>query len=42
MNVFPKWLLFFVFLILVPGSNAQNPVFAGAAPSLEAGIGYSY
>ena len=42
MNVFPKRLFFFIFVILVPRSNAQNPVFAGVAPSMEAGIGYSY
>ena len=42
MNVFPKWLFFIFFLILVPSSKAQNPVFAGVAPSMQAGIGYSY
>jgi opacity protein-like surface antigen len=42
MNVFRKGLFLSIFLVLVPGSKAQNPVFAGAAPSLEAGIGYSY
>jgi opacity protein-like surface antigen len=42
MNAFRKWLFLSIFLVLVPGSKAQNPVFAGAAPSMEAGIGYSY
>jgi len=42
MKVFPKWLFFSIFLVAVPRSNAQNPVFAGAAPSFEAGLGYSY
>ena len=42
MNEFRKCLFLSIFLVLVPGSQAQNPVFAGAAPSMEAGIGYSY
>jgi len=42
MSVFRKWLFLSVFLVLVPGSKAQKPMFAGAAPSLDAGIGYSY
>ena len=35
-------MFFSIFLVLAPRSNAQNPIFAGAAPSMEAGIGYSY
>ena len=42
MNVFRKWLPLSVFLVLARGAEAQNPVFAGAAPSMEASIGYSY
>ena len=42
MNLFRKWVFFSFFLVLVPIANAQSPVFAGVAPSMEAGIGYSY
>ena len=42
MNVFRKWLPLSVFLVLARGAEAQNPVFAGPAPSMEASIGYSY
>jgi opacity protein-like surface antigen len=42
MNPFRKWLFLSIFLILARGSEAQNPGVAGAAPSMEAGIGYSY
>ena len=44
MNVFRKWLLFsvLIFVVLVQTSNAQNALFAGVAPSMEAGVGYSY
>ena len=40
MSPFRKWLFLSIFLVLARGSEAQNPV--GAAPSMEAGIGYSY
>jgi len=42
MNAFRKWLCFSFFLVLVPIAKAQSPLFAGVAPSMEAGIGYSY
>ena len=42
MKAFRKWLFLSIFLVLARGSEAQNPGVAGAAPSMEAGIGYSY
>jgi hypothetical protein len=44
MKLFRKWLLpsVLIFVVLVPRSNAQNALFAWVAPSMEAGIGYSY
>jgi hypothetical protein len=36
------WKFAFMFLLLVPCSRAQAPVFAGGGPVIEASAGYSY